>query len=98
MSHAYCVLRIPSYPPGSTSDWMYPTVAALSRHLVEAALGFDRPRADPVDAAVLLFQAASREAVERFAARDPYVLNGLVKSWRVREWTTVIGPEAAVRI
>ncbi len=54
--------------------------------------------ADPVDAAVLLFQAASREAVERFAARDPYVLNGLVKSWRVREWTTVIGPQASVRV
>jgi hypothetical protein len=54
--------------------------------------------ADPVDAAVLLFRAPSRETVERFAARDPYVLNGLVKSWRVREWTTVIGPEASVRV
>ncbi len=53
---------------------------------------------DPVDAAVLLFRTPSREAVERFAERDPYVLNGLVKSWRVREWTTVIGPEASVRV
>jgi uncharacterized protein YciI len=54
--------------------------------------------ADPVDTAVLLFRSPSRAAVERFAAQDPYVLNGLVKSWRVREWTTVIGPEAAVRM
>jgi uncharacterized protein YciI len=54
--------------------------------------------ADPVDAAVLLFQAPSREVVERFVAHDPYVLNGLVKSWRVREWTTVIGPEASLRV
>jgi len=54
--------------------------------------------ADPADTAVLLFRSASREAAERFAAGDPYVLNGLVKSWRVREWTTVIGPEAAVRV
>ena len=54
--------------------------------------------ADPVDAAVLLFRAPSREAVERFAAKDPYVLNGLVKRWRVREWTTVIGPEASVKV
>jgi hypothetical protein len=23
------------------------------------------------------------------------VLNGLVKSWRVREWTTVVGKDAA---
>jgi hypothetical protein len=54
--------------------------------------------ADPVDAAVLLFRAPSREAAEKFAAGDPYVLNGLVKSWRVREWVTVIGPEASVRV
>ena len=54
--------------------------------------------ADPVDAAVLLFRAPSRQAVERFAAQDPYVRNGLVKSWRVREWTTVIGPEAEVKL
>ncbi len=54
--------------------------------------------ADPVDAAVLLFRAPTPEAARAFAAGDPYVLNGLVKSWRVREWTTVIGPEASVRI
>jgi uncharacterized protein YciI len=54
--------------------------------------------ADPVDAAVLLFRAPSRQPAERFAERDPYVRNGLVKSWRVREWTTVIGPEASLRI
>jgi len=54
--------------------------------------------ADPVDTAVLLFRAPSREAAERFAAKDPYVLNGLIRSWRVREWTTVIGSEAAVKV
>jgi uncharacterized protein YciI len=54
--------------------------------------------ADPVDAAVLLFRLPSPEAARAFAAGDPYVLNGLVKSWRVREWTTVIGPEAEVPI
>ena len=30
-----------------------------------------------------------------FAANDPYVVNGLVKNWRVREWTTVVGEGAA---
>ena len=54
--------------------------------------------ADPTDAAVMLFRAPSREVVERFVARDPYVLNGLVKSWRVREWTTVVGPEASTKV
>lgn len=50
--------------------------------------------ANPVDGAVLLFRGSSPEAAERFAGADPYVKNGLVKSWRVREWTTVVGPDA----
>jgi uncharacterized protein YciI len=53
--------------------------------------------ANPVDKAVLLFKAESPEVVEHFAETDPYVLNGLVTSWRVREWTTVIGDDAAVK-
>ena len=51
--------------------------------------------ADPIDGAVLLFRAPSPEVIERFAAQDPYVLNGIVTGWRVREWTTVVGEEAA---
>lgn len=47
--------------------------------------------ADPVDGAILIFSGASEEVVERFARTDPYVLNGLVRQWRVRKWTTVIG-------
>ena len=47
--------------------------------------------AKPVDGAVLLGQRLSPAVVEAFAAADPYVLNGLVTAWRVREWTTVVG-------
>jgi len=47
--------------------------------------------ADPVDGAVLLFQADSPAVAEAFAAADPYVQNGLVTRWRVRPWTTVVG-------
>jgi hypothetical protein len=50
---------------------------------------------DPVDAAVLLFSGPSPAAAEAFARADPYVLNGLVQRWRVREWTTVVGDGAA---
>lgn len=50
--------------------------------------------ADPVDGAVLLFTGESPEVAERFAEADPYVRNGLVTKWRVREWTTVIGDTA----
>jgi uncharacterized protein YciI len=55
--------------------------------------------ADPVDQAVILFRGASPEVARSFAAADPYVLNGLVKKWYVREWTTVVGDlaEAPVR-
>lgn len=48
----------------------------------------------PMDGSVLLFRAAARETVEAFAAADPYVLHGVVQRWRVREWTTVMGPGA----
>lgn len=50
--------------------------------------------ADPADGAVLLFRGESDAVARRFAENDPYVLNGLVKSWRVREWTTVVGEGA----
>ena len=54
--------------------------------------------AEPVDTAILLFRGSSPTAAEAFAMADPYVLNGLVKQWRVRPWTTVIGKDAEVRI
>lgn len=50
--------------------------------------------ANPPDGAVLLFRGPSPDAAEKFATSDPYVTNGLVKKWRVREWTTVVGPHA----
>ena len=52
--------------------------------------------ADPVDGAVLLFRGSSPEVAERFAEADPYVTNGLVTKWHVREWNTVVGPDAEV--
>ena len=54
--------------------------------------------ANPVDGAVLVFQGDSPKVAVDFAAADPYVLNGLVRRWRVREWTTVVGDNAAVRV
>jgi uncharacterized protein YciI len=54
--------------------------------------------ANPVDGAVLLFQGEGPAVAEKFARTDPYVLNGLVTNWRVREWTTVIGAGAVAPI
>ncbi len=49
---------------------------------------------DPVDTAVLLFKGESRAVAEDFARADPYVVNGLVRDWNVREWVTVAGDQA----
>jgi uncharacterized protein YciI len=50
---------------------------------------------DPVDGAVLLFRASSPSVAEEFAKSDPYVINGLVTKWRIREWLTVAGETAS---
>ncbi|HET6568607.1 MAG TPA: YciI-like protein [Rhodothermales bacterium] len=54
--------------------------------------------ANPVDGAVLLFRADTPAVAEAFAKADPYVHNGLVTAWRVREWTTVVGDNPAVEL
>ncbi len=47
--------------------------------------------ADPADEALLVFRADDASVVERFVQHDPYVVNGLVTSYRIRPWTVVIG-------
>jgi uncharacterized protein YciI len=54
--------------------------------------------ADPVDGAVLMFAGDDKSVAEDFARADPYVVNGLVARWRVREWTTVVGELAAMPV
>jgi uncharacterized protein YciI/heme-degrading monooxygenase HmoA len=54
--------------------------------------------ANPVNGAVLLFKGDSPEVAEKFAREDPYVTNGAVKRWYVREWTTVVGEDAMTPI
>jgi uncharacterized protein YciI len=51
--------------------------------------------ADPVDGAVLMFAGEDKSVAEDFARSDPYVVNGLVARWHVREWNTVVGNLAA---
>jgi hypothetical protein len=79
----------------------YPTKRAAHRavHLGMAKEAFARgdlvlagALANPPDLALLVFRTA--KAAEEFAAKDPYVLHGVVKSWRLREWSTVVGDGA----
>jgi uncharacterized protein YciI len=72
-------------------------------HLKHARAAFERGElvlagalADPVDGAVLIFRGPTAEAAEFFAQADPYVTNGLVTKWRVRQWSTVIGDGATL--
>jgi uncharacterized protein YciI len=48
---------------------------------------------DPADGAVLIFKSDGPEIAEEFVKRDPYVKNGLIREWKVREWTVVVGNE-----
>jgi uncharacterized protein YciI len=48
---------------------------------------------DPPAGALLIFQGDGPAAAEAFARQDPYVKNGLITNWRVRNWTVVVGNE-----
>ena len=48
---------------------------------------------DPFDTALILF--TDKTAAETFVKADPYYANGLIKSYRIREWNTVVGEMAA---
>jgi uncharacterized protein YciI len=86
-------------------DYVQRRAAFRQEHLGLARAAVDRGElvlggalANPPDGAVLLFKGDSPAAAEAFARTDPYVQNGLVTRWRVREWTTVIGPDAEVKL
>jgi uncharacterized protein YciI len=36
----------------------------------------------------------TREAAEEFVAGDPFVLEGVVRRWELREWTEALGPRS----
>jgi uncharacterized protein YciI len=84
------------------NDYVERRVEFREAHLKLAQQAYERNElvlagalADPVDGAVLVFRGSSPEPAEAFAKADPYVANGLVKEWRVRKWTTVIGDHSA---
>ncbi|MEW6319493.1 MAG: YciI-like protein [Acidobacteriota bacterium] len=86
-------------------DYLERRAAFRGLHLEKAWAAADRGElilagamADPPDGALLVFAGESKAVAEAFAAADPYVTNGLVARWHVREWTTVAGPYAATPI
>jgi uncharacterized protein YciI len=49
---------------------------------------------DPADMSALFFSVPSADVVRDFAENDPYVKNGLVTKYHVRQWNTVVGQTA----
>ncbi len=43
--------------------------------------------------ALLVFRVSDRAVVENFATNDPYVKSGIVKAWKIRPWTVVVGQD-----
>lgn len=83
-------------------DYLERRGALRDAHLALAKAAIDRGElflggafANPADGAVIIFSADSPAVAEEFAKADPYVRNGLVTKWWVREWTTVVGRDAA---
>lgn len=66
-------------------------LALVNEFVERGALVLAGAYADPVDGAALVFQVDDRADIEAFVARDPYVDNGLVSGWRIREWSVVAG-------
>ncbi|MDP9392011.1 MAG: YciI-like protein [Actinomycetota bacterium] len=78
-------------------DYLERRAALRADHLALARAAHERGELllagalpDPYDLALLVW-TAPREVVERFAEQDPYVIEGLVTGWTVREWNVVIG-------
>ena len=88
-----------------TDDYVERRAALRDAHLEKAwaasadgSLVLGGALANPVDGAVLLFRGQTAEVAEAFAKADPYVVNGLVKRWYVREWNTVAGDAASTPV
>ena len=82
-------------------DYLARRAALRAGHLALARAAAERGELllggalDPAEEAVLLFAGENAGAAQAFARGDPYVVNGLVTGWRVREWITVVGKGAA---
>jgi uncharacterized protein YciI len=95
-------LLIYDYAP----DWLEKRGPVRSAHLELARASVARDElqlggAVPSDErpfGLLLFKSETAVVAEDFARADPYVLQGVVTSWRVREWITVVGEGALTKV
>jgi uncharacterized protein len=62
--------------------------ARLDEFHARGALLMAGPWANPMEGALAVF--TSREAAEEFVQGDPFVTNGVVARWTLREWNEVL--------
>jgi uncharacterized protein len=59
-------------------------------YLKDGAIIYGGPFTPP-SGALFIFSVDGRESVEAFVAKDPYVANGLVTTYTIKEWNVLIG-------
>jgi uncharacterized protein YciI len=81
-----------------TDDYLERRTPLRPDHLALAQAAHDRGElvmagalAEPADQVLVVFRGEDGAAARAFAESDPYVREGLVRSWKVRPWTVVIG-------
>jgi len=64
----------------------------LAQHFVNCGkLILGGAYAEPADGAAIIFNVETKSDVISFVENDPYVKNGLVTQWNIREWNAVVG-------
>jgi uncharacterized protein len=84
----------------TASDYLERRAQYRAEHLALARAAHDRGELllagafqNPPDAALLVWKCADRAPIEAFVAADPYVKNGLVARWEIRDWYVVIADD-----
>jgi uncharacterized protein len=79
-------------------DYLDRRAPLRDEHLALARAAHDRGElalggafAEPADRALLVWSTDDAEVVRRFVAADPYVAQGLVREWHIRQWNVVVG-------
>jgi len=71
--------KAPAFAAAHRAHWQ--------RYVADGTLLMIGPFANPQEGAMGVF--TTREAAEAFASADPFVLNGVIAGWTVRDWVEV---------
>ncbi len=66
-------------------------LALAQRFVADGKLILGGAYAEPADGAAIVFKVETKADVLFFVENDPYVKNGLVTQWHIREWNAVVG-------